>query len=244
MKEYGSSTYGDVIAPIYDELYPSAEPEALDLVAALAGDGPVLELGIGTGRFALPLAERGLRVEGADASAAMVRRLRSKPGGADIPVHICDIAELPGGIGPYSLVFCVFNTFFGLLTAQAQQACLRSAAGLLLPGGRLLLELFVPDLGRFDRGQCVRALEVRGDAVALEVSRFDPPTQVVSSQRVYLSDRGVRLYPVAVRLAWPAEVDLMAAGAGLRLEDRWSGWDRGAFGPSSTRHISVYRPGS
>jgi SAM-dependent methyltransferase len=237
--EYGPATYGDRIADCYDDLYSAPEDGSIDLLVELAGSGPVLELGIGTGRMALPLAARGVRIEGVDASEAMVAKMRSKPGGSGIPVHIGDFSGVPAA-GPYSLVFVAFNTFFGLLSREDQTRCFSATSARLQSGGLFLLEVFVPDLSRFSANQTVRAIDVGVDSVALEVSRYDPRTQVVDSQRVLIAGDGVKLYPVKVRYAWPAELDLMAESAGMQLKHRWSGWMREPFGPDSRRHISVY----
>ena len=144
--------YGDSWASVYDERVGNQDPaQAVEFLAERAGDGPVLELAIGTGRIALPLARRGVRVEGLDASAAMVERLRSKPGGEAIPVLLGDMAQVPL-TGPFTLVYLVFNTLFGLLTQDRQAECFRGVARVLAPGGRFVIECFVPDLTRFDRG--------------------------------------------------------------------------------------------
>jgi len=233
--------YGDRWAPVYDEHHAGLDPgPAAEFLAGLAGGGRVLELAIGTGRVALALAARGVAVEGVDASEAMVARLRAKPGGESIPVVIGDMADVPAQ-GPFRLVYLVFNTLFALLSQDRQAACFRGVARVLEPGGRFVVECFVPDLARFDRGQRVQALAVTADSVVLEVSRHDLAEQRITTQVVALDGNGVRLHPVAARYSWPAEIDLMAAQAGLALRDRYGGWDRAAFGSGSPRHISVYR---
>jgi SAM-dependent methyltransferase len=239
MRDYGPTTYGDRIAGRYDEWFGEYDEACIDLLAGLAGGGPALELGIGTGRIALPLAGRGIRMEGIDSSAAMVSVLRSKPGGNSITVEMGDFAEirLPG---PWPLVFSVFNTFFGLPTQEDQLRCFRSVAGKLAPGGAFLLSLFVPDVARFTKNQAVKAIDVGTDEIALEVTEHDPADQVIRSQRVMIAGGSVQLYPVMIRYAWPSELDLMARLAGLRLRHRWGGWRMEPFGPSSTSHISIY----
>jgi SAM-dependent methyltransferase len=240
--EYGPSTYGDRWADVYD-VWGGGEgrntAETVERLAELAGPGPVLELAIGTGRVALPLAERGVEVHGVDASEAMVAKLREKPGGGRIPVTIGDFADVPVE-GRYALVFVVFNTFFGLLTQVDQVRCFANVAERLQDGGRFLVEAFVPDLGRFERGQETSAIDVRLDEVHLHAARHDPVEQVVTSQHVVVREEGVRLYPVKIRYAWPSELDLMARLAGLELQDRWAGWQREPFTASSTSHVSVY----
>jgi SAM-dependent methyltransferase len=236
-------TYGERWAGIYDELAeglrgPPTQAQ-LDVLVSLADCGRVLELGIGTGRVALPLAAQRVDVHGVDASPSMVARLREKPGGAKIPVTIGDMAEaLPDG--PFRLVYVVFNTIFALLSQERQVACFRSVAGVLEPGGAFLLECFVPDPRRFVDGQCVRAIDVGADHMRIEVSRHDPVMQLVQSSTVLFSSAGRTVLPVQIRYAWPAELDLMAALAGLRLRDRWGGWEREPFTASSTSHVSVY----
>jgi SAM-dependent methyltransferase len=234
------SFYGDHWAGIYDEHFADLDPEpAADFLAALAGTGKALELAIGTGRVALPLAARGVPVEGVDASAAMVERLRAKEGGGSIPVVIGDMAQLPPG-GPFRLVYLIFNTMFALLSPERQVQCFRSAAGLLEPGGCFVIECFVPDLARFDRGQRVQTLAVTEDSVAVEFSRHDLSAQLITTQVVTLDAAGVHLHPVAARYSWPSELDLMAGQAGLRLRERVGGWDRRPFDSASPRHVSVY----
>lgn len=239
MDAYGESTYGERIAHVYDELYGQHDPAAIDLLAALAGEGPVLELGIGTGRVALPLLERGLSVYGIDASAAMVDKLRAKPRGQDIHLQLGSFAEFELD-RQFSLIYVVFNTFFALFTQEAQVHCFESVSRHLAPGGRFLIEAFVPDLGRFVDHQTVRAVDVDEGGFRLEVSKVDPATQQVSSQHVVLAADGIRLYPVKIRYAWPSELDLMARLAGLALRERWSSWHKDAFAKDSGKHISLY----
>ena len=242
MKGYGISTYGDRIADVYDGWhpdYPFQTEESIELLAALAGPGPVLELAIGTGRLALPLAERGLAVHGVDASEAMVAKLREKPGGDAVPVTIGNFADVPVE-GRYRLVFVAFNTFFALTSQEEQLRCFENVAAHLESDGVFLIEVFVPDLARFDRGQRVSAFEVEADRVVVNVDRLDQAEQVISSQHVQLTEQGIRFYPVSIRYAFPSELDLMARLAGLRLRERWSDWKRESFGSSSPRHVSVY----
>jgi SAM-dependent methyltransferase len=248
MEEFGSATYGDHIAEVYDQWggFPTDTDDAVAFLAERAGDGPVLELGIGTGRIALPLAARGLEVHGIDASERMIERLRAKPGGAGIPVTVGDFADVDVDIPPahpagFTLVLVVFNTFFGLQSQDDQVRCFARVAARLAPGGAFVLEAFVPDLSRFQRGQHTGTRSVSVDEAHLEASMHDPVLQRVRSQHVVLDERGIRLYPVQVRYAWPAELDLMARLAGMRLVERWSGWRGESFTAGSSRHISVYR---
>jgi SAM-dependent methyltransferase len=233
--------YGDRWASIYDDHHGGLDSgPAVDFLAGLAGGGRVLELAIGTGRVALPLARRGVSVEGIDASAAMVERLRTKPGGQSIPVTIGDMAEV-GISGPFRLVYLVANTLFGLLSQARQAECFRNVAGVLDPGGMFIIECFVPDLTRFDRGQRVQTLAVTEDSAVFELSRHDAVQQRVTTQIVTLDGDGTHLRPVALRYSWPSELDLMATQAGLRLADRYGGWDRRPFDSASGAHVSVYQ---
>ena len=247
MKGYDISTYGDRIADVYDiwheDLPWLQTEESVELLAELAGPGPVLELAIGTGRLALPLAARGLEVHGVDASEAMVARLREKPGGEAIPVTMGNFADVPVD-GRYRLVFVAFNTFFALLSQEEQVRCFENVAAHLADSGVFLITVFVPDLARFDRGQRVSALKVETDQVALDVAQHDPLEQVISGQHVLMTEEGLRFFPLSLRYAFPGELDLMARLAGLRLRDRWAGWKREPFERDSQRHVSVYEQAS
>jgi hypothetical protein len=169
----------------------------------------------------------------------MVAKLREKPGGDAIPVAIGDFADV-GVDGAYSLVFVAFNTFFGLLTQADQLRCFANAAARLSDGGLFVIEVFFPDLGRFDRDQRVQARRLAPDRVFLDVSMHDPVSQLIESDHVLITEEGTRLYPVNIRYAFPAELDLMARLAGLELKERWGGWHREPFTASSRRHVSVY----
>lgn len=240
MEGYEPATYGDRIAEVYDHLYEGLDTEAaVAVLAELAGEGPVLELAIGTGRLALPLAGHGLEVHGIDASEAMVSKLRAKPGGDRIPVTMGNFADVAVE-GRYSLVFVAFNTFFALLFQDEQVRCFENVARRLADGGVFVLEAFAPDLTRFDRDQSISTQHVGLDRVLLDCSRHDALGQRVDSQHVVLGEEGVRLYPVSIRYAWPSELDLMARLAGLRLRERWGGWSREPFTGGSQRHVSVY----
>lgn len=241
-EEYTVATYGDRIAGVYDAWVgvPADTADTVEFLAGLAGRGPALELGIGTGRVALPLVARGVEVHGIDASVAMVSKLRRKPGGEAIPVTVGDFADPGPPGGPYALVFVVFNTFFGLLSQDDQVRCFAGVAACLAPGGSFVIEAFVPDLTRFDRGQRVSALRVEGGLVQLEVTLNERAAQRNWTQHVMIDGEGTRFYPVQIRYAWPAELDLMARLAGMRLRERWGGWRREPFGPQSQNHVSVY----
>ncbi len=241
MSEYGPSTYGDHIADVYDSWHrlPADTDQTVEFLATLAGSGPVLELGIGTGRIALPLAARGLAVHGIDASDAMVARLRSKTHGDQIPVTVGDFADVAVE-GTFALILVVFNTLFALLTQEDQVRCMRNVAAHLSDGGVFVLEAFVPDLTRFDHGQRVAATHVGLDEVVLDVSMHHPETQRIDIQAVVIRAGEIKTYPVPIRYAWPSELDLMAQLAGLRLRERWGGWRREPFEAGSAKHVSVY----
>jgi SAM-dependent methyltransferase len=242
MDGHDASTYGDRIADVYDEWYvPRMDPSAaVDLLTELAGQGSALELGIGTGRVALPLAANGVRVVGIDASQAMIDTLRTKPGGADIDVRIGNFADVDVE-GVFSLIYVPFTTFFALLSQAEQIRCMRNVTMHLEPGGWFVLDAFVPDPGRFQNNQAVVAQEVASGHVMIDVARHDPVEQRVDSSHVVITESGVRLYPVALRYSWPAELDAMAMVAGLVPAFRYGGYDRRPFDASSTHHVSIYR---
>lgn len=232
--------YGDRWAAVYDDRHALNDPgPAVEFLSGLAGDGRVLELAIGTGRVALPLAARGVVVEGVDASAAMVERLRAKPGGESIPVTIGDMAKVPVS-GQFRLVYLVFNTLFALLSQARQAECFRNVARVLDPAGVFVIECFVPDLGRFNRDQRVQAMAVTEDHAILEVTRHDGAQQRITTQFITLDENGTHLRPLSLRYSWPSELDLMASGAGLQLRERLGNWSGQPFTSASSSHVSVY----
>jgi SAM-dependent methyltransferase len=242
MEGYRPETYGDRIAEVYDAMTGSMpDPvDCVDRLVELAGPGPALELGIGTGRVALPLAARGVEVHGIDVSAAMVERLRAKPGGAAIPVTMGDFADLVVE-GSYRLVYAVFNTFFSLLTQDDQVRCFAAVAGHLAPEGVFVLELFVPDSALHPGGQSVRTRHLGLDGARLDLALHDPMAQRVDFHNVLLTAGGIRVLPGAVRYAWPSELDLMARLAGLRLRERWGGWRREPYTASTQGlYVAIY----
>jgi len=246
MEGYDAATYGDRIAAVYDDWYDhqswyAETGAAVDALAELAGAGPVLELAIGTGRIALPLAERGVVMHGIDSSEAMVAKLREKPGGDGIPVTIGNFADV-GVDGRYSLVFVVFNTLFALETQEEQIRCFQNVAAHLADDGVFVVEAFVPEPERF-HGK-VQVSRVEADLVQLNMSVVDRAAQVSESQHVVLTPQGARFYPVRIRWTYPAELDLMARLAGLRLRDRWSNWNREPFTKTSPKHVSIYESAS
>ncbi len=242
MDDYTASTYGDRIADVYYRWFRQGlapAEQTVEALARLAGNGPVLELAIGTGRIALPLAARGLRVQGIDISGATVARLREKLDGTDIPVTIGDLADVAVE-GLFSLVYVVFNTFWALLTQEDQTRCFRNVATHLTEDGAFVIEAFVPDPARFDRGQRTSTSWVDTHTVTLEASRHDPVNQRVDSQHVVIREDGIKLYPVSIRYAHLRELDLMAKLARMRLRDRWAGWNGELFTEDSEMHVSVY----
>jgi len=234
--------YDDRQARAYDDRYADRSAEVaplVDFLAAIGSPGPVLELGIGTGRLALPLAERGVEVHGIDASEPMVAGLRAKPGGDRIPVVVGDFADVDDLVDrQYPLVFVAFNTLFELESQEDQVRCFAGVARHLAPGGAFVVEAFAPDLTRVDQHLSVSRLGA--DEVRLQATRHDPLTQRVAGQSVSVTDAGVALWPWAIRYASVPELDLMARLAGLRLRERWAGWGREPFTAASTRHVSVY----
>jgi SAM-dependent methyltransferase len=233
------STYGERIAGIYDDLFSTYNEAMIPVLADLSGGGRALELGIDTGRIALPLTGQGIEVHGIDASPAMLSKLHAKPGGENIPVTLGNFADVEVE-ADFSLIYVVFNTFFGLLSQEEQIRCFRNAARRLTAEGVFLLELFVPDVARFKGGQNLKAIKVTNDSIDLNVSLHDPVQQRLTTQHVLISENGIKLYPVQLRYVWPAELDLMAQLAGLGLRHRWGNWQRGPFTSQSGMHISVY----
>ena len=234
-------SFGEDTAAVYDhEETRGDEADTVTFLAGLAGDGPVLELAIGTGRVGLPLAATGVRVDGVELSEAMVARLRRKPGGPEVDVTIGDMAEvqLPGR---YRLVYVVFNTFFNLLTQDAQVRCFQRSAAHLVDDGVFVIEAFTPGyLHRLRDHQYVDAEEITPGRVTLDVGRHDPVAQTLDESHVSFSATRVQTHPIVCRYAWPAELDLMARLAGLRLRGRWGGWKGEPFTADSRRHVSVY----
>jgi SAM-dependent methyltransferase len=242
MKDYDATTYGDRIAPIYDALYDGVfdDDATVGLLAELAAGRPALELAIGTGRIALPLRRAGVEITGIDASEAMVAKLRAKPGGDDIDVVMGDFADVEVE-GTFGLVFIVFNSLFALTSQQDQVRCFRNVADHLADDGVFLIEAFVPDTARFERHQTAGIDSVSVDEVIMEASRHDPVRQRVDGQHIVMrAGKPVELYPVSIRYAYPSELDLMARLAGLRLRDRWGGWQRESFTSESKFHVSLY----
>ncbi len=232
--------FGDRYAHEYDERHVLDPAPAVEFLTRLVPDGGrVLELAIGTGRVAVPLAQRGIVVEGIEGSAAMVEQMRAKPGGAAIPTTIGDMADVAVE-GPFQLTYLVFNTLFNLTSQARQIDCFRNVARTLTPGGLFVIECFIQDLTEFDRGQRVATRALTEDSVNMEFQLHDPVEQTITYQRVTFNAQGTTLRPLRLRYCWPSELDLMAQLAGMRLRKRYSGWDRGPFTAASRQHVSVY----
>lgn len=242
---YDDHTYGDAFADVYDDWYGDVSDvdATVALVRRLADGGPVLELGVGTGRLAIPLVAAGLEVHGVDASAAMVDRLRAKAGGAAVHCVVGDMVD-DAPPGPFAVVLVAYNTFFNLPTAQRQQQAMAQMAHRLMPGGHLVLEAFVPD-DPPPGGAQVSLRSMTADRVVLSVSVDDPVSQQAEGHLIELTEQqGVRLRPWRIRWATPGELDAMAAAAGLHLAQRWTDVSGTPFGEDSPRHVSVYRRAS
>lgn len=231
-------SFGPDVAECYDEDLRGDEPETVDFLAEFAGGGPVLEFAIGTGRIALPLVERGLRVDGIEQSAAMVDRLRAKPNGHDLDVTIGDMSTVALA-GRYSLVYLIFNTIHNLLTQDAQVQCFENAARHLNDEGVFVVETGVPWDGP-RKGSYVDVPKVGLDEVRISPHRYDAMTQILDINHMRLTSNGIRMSPISLRLVYPSELDLMARIAGLRLLHRWGGWRQEPFTVDSRRHVSVY----
>jgi SAM-dependent methyltransferase len=234
--------FGERVAQRYDEstadlFDPDVVDPVVDFLVDLAYDGSALELGIGTGRIALPLAQRGIRVHGIDLSDAMVAKLRSKPGAEQISVTIGDFATTTVE-GSFSVAYLVFNTIMNLTTQDEQVACFRNVAAHLQPGGCFVIEVMVPDLQRLPPGETVRAFTV--SATRLGFDEYDVASQGLISHHYWAVDGKLDGLLMPFRYVWPAELDLMARLAGMSLRERWSGWNREGFTSESTKHVSVW----
>ncbi|HEU5271213.1 MAG TPA: class I SAM-dependent methyltransferase [Jatrophihabitans sp.] len=242
MKDYRpQDSFDQAAADIYDRDLRGDEQAATEFLAELAGAGPALELAVGTGRIAIPLAATGVRLAGIDFSEPMLAKLRAKPGGERIEVTVGDFAEVAVE-GSFRLIYLVFNTLFNLLGQDDQVRCFRNVARHLTADGVFVVEAFTPGyLYRLREHQYVDAEDVQGRRITLDVGRHDPVSQTLTESHVVLTpEHGVRLYPIVTRYAWPSELDLMARIAGLRLRERWGDWRRGEFTADSRLHVSVY----
>ena len=234
--------FDEPVAARYDEpgdaMFDAAAIDpAVDFLVQLAGAGRALEFGIGTGRIALPLSQRGVQVHGIDMSNAMVKRLREKPAGDDVGVTIGDFATTIVD-GPFTVVYLVFNTIDNLITQAAQVACFRNAAAHLEPGGCFVIEVMVPALQSLPRGETLHAFHA--SETHWGIDEYDVANQGLTSHHFEIVDGRVERTSVPFRYAWPAELDLMAQLAGMRLRERWGDWDRQPFTSDSRKHVSVW----
>ena len=235
--------FGERVAARYDEssadmFDPAVVGPAVDFLAGLAGGGAALELGIGTGRIALPLAQRGIRMHGIDLSEAMVARLRAKPGAERIGVTIGDFATTTVH-GSFSVAYLVFNTIGNLTTQDAQVACFQNVAAHLEPGGCFVIEVGVPDLQRLPPGETVRAFDL--SPTRLGFDEYDVASQGLISHHYTVVDGKLDVFSMPFRYVWPSELDLMARLAGMTLRERWTDWTREPFTSDSTSHVSVWQ---
>jgi SAM-dependent methyltransferase len=229
-----AARYDESAAEMFD---PSVVDPVVDLLADLAGNGRALELGIGTGRIALPLAQRGITVHGIEMSKAMIARLRAKPGGEGIGVTIGDFATTRVD-GTFSLAYLVFNTILNLTTQAAQVACFHNIAAHLEPGGCFVIEAGIPELQRLPAGETIRAFHVSETKWGLD--EYDVATQSLTSHHFEIVDGTLERLSIPFRYVWPSELDLMAQLAGMKLRDRWGGWKREPFTSDSRAHISIW----
>jgi SAM-dependent methyltransferase len=229
-----AARYDESSAEMFD---PAVVEPVVDLLVELAGAGRALELGIGTGRIALPLAQRGVPVHGIELSKAMAARLRAKRGAEAIGVTIGDFGTTTVD-GTFSVAYLVFNTIMNLTTQAAQVACFRNVARHLEPGGCFVVEVVVPDLQRLPPGETVRAFEVRETKWGFD--EIDVATQALTSHHFEIFDGRVERVSMPFRYVWPSELDLMAELAGMRLRERWSGWRKEPFTSDSREHVSVW----
>ena len=233
--------FDERVAARYDDDAELFTPEVLDpivdFLSELAGNGRALELGIGTGRIALPLAQRGVPVHGIDLSEAMVAKLRAKPGGEDISVTIGDFATATVD-GSFSLAYLVFNTIMNLTTQEAQVACFRNVAAHLEPGGCFVIEVTIPGLQRLPPGETFRVFT--GSERYWGIDEYDVANQGLISHHLEVVDDKLERVSMPFRYAWPSEYDLMAQLAGMTLRERWGGWKREPFTSDSHKHVSVW----
>ena len=234
--------FGERVAERYDQsaadmFDPSKVDPVVDFLAELASDGSALELGIGTGRIALPLTQRGVRVHGIDLSEAMVARLRAKPGADQIGVTIGDFATTTVD-GRFSVAYLIFNTIMNLTSQDEQVACFQNVAAHLQPGGYFVIEVGVPDLQRLPPGETVRPFTVTPERLGFD--EYDIAAQGMISHHYWVEEGKLEVFSAPFRYVWPAELDLMARLAGMSLRERWSSWNREPFTSESREHVSVW----
>lgn len=216
------------------------EEDAATFLSSYAEAGNALEFAIGTGRIAIPLLEKGVRVDGIESSPQMVAGLHTNPAGKDINVTIGDMSTISNG-NHYNVVYLVYNTIFNLLTADDQIRCFENAARHLTPNGHFIVETALPHAWIAPgKSEYVHAEHVGATDVVFDVARYDPVTQLLEENHVRLTANGITMNPIVCRLITPGEMDLMARIAGLRLVDRFANWQRSVFDANSVAHISVY----
>jgi SAM-dependent methyltransferase len=240
-RPYDPAREGDLLSGVYDEWHrehPDTEA-TVEFLARLAGPGPVLELGPGTGRLAIPLVERGIEVHGIEASTQMAERMQAKPGGDRIQLTIGDFADL-GVDGRFRVVFAAFNTFTNLFTQEDQVRCFANVSRHLTQDGSFVLEALVPSPDLVKAGHGVNVLQVNADNVVMGVSTYDRVSQQLRMMYLVFEERRMRLIPLHARFVWPAELDLMARLAGLQLKERWGAWRGEPFTAESKSQVSVY----
>lgn len=243
MDGYRSDTYGEAFADVYDQWYQGiSDPDATAaFVAARCGVGPVLELGVGSGRLAGPLARRGVGVVGLDASAAMLARCRAATAGLSVRLVRADMAALPLA-GPFGAVLCAFNTLFNLASADAQRRALADVARTLAPGGALIIEAITGEELDAAPRSSVGVSRMATDELVLSATLLDRDAQRISGQHVEITAGGIRLRPWQLRWLTPAQLDELAAEVGLERSERYADWDESPFDATSDRHVSVFRP--
>jgi SAM-dependent methyltransferase len=238
-----AEVWDEQVAQGYDEssaymFTPEVLGPTVEFLARLAGRGPALEFAIGTGRVALALRARGVAVAGIELSEPMVAELRRKPGGGDLPVTIGDMANATAP-GEFSLVYLVYNTITNLLTQDGQVECFRNAARHLRPGGRFVIEVFVPDLRRLPPGETARAFHIGEHHLGFDT--FDLLNQRLVSHHYWIRDGAAQVFHSPHRFVYPSELDLMARIAGLELRERWADWNQAPFTADSPSHVSVWQ---
>jgi SAM-dependent methyltransferase len=229
-----AARYDESSAEMFD---PAAVDPVVDFLVEIAGDGPALELGIGTGRIALPLRERGVEVHGIELSRAMADRLRAKRGGEDIAVTIGNFATTRVE-GSFTLAYLVYNTIMNLTSQEDQVSCFRNVAAHLEPGGRFVIEVMVPELRRLPPGETFRVFDAGENHLGID--EYDVAGQGLVSHHLEIVDGRLERFSMPFRYVWPSELDLMAELAGMKLSERWGGWKRESFTSESRKHVTVW----
>ena len=243
MKGFGPESFGDFNAEGYDDWYgnPSVEltEKTVNVLVELAEGGAILELAVGTGRVAIPLANKGLYVSGIEASSKMIAKLKEKPGSSELVVIQGNMAEFNIDAS-YKLIFLVFNTLFNLNSQKEQARCFNTVSKHLDKGGKFLIETYVPEPEHYEKGENLKTVHISLDRTVIEACMHDVNKQTVDYQYIEITEQGIRMHPLPIRYSWPSEIDLMAENAGLKLFQRWADWQKTPFTSSSKSHISVY----